>query len=43
LDFFKWALESGQTQAETLNYVPLPSTLVQQIKTYWKAQSAWKG
>ena len=44
LDFFKWALESGQTQAEALNYVPLPSTLVQQIKTYWKAQFAgWKG
>ena len=43
LDFFKWALESGQRQAEALNYVPLPSTLVQQIKTYWKAQFAWKG
>ena len=44
LDFFKRALESGQTQAETLNYVSLPSTLVQQIKTYWKAQFAgWKG
>ena len=44
LDFFKWALESGQTQAEALNYVPLPSTVVQQIKTYWKAQFAgWKG
>lgn len=44
LDFFKWALETGQTRAEALNYVPLPSTLVQQIKTYWKAQFAgWKG
>ena len=44
LDFFKWALESGQTQAEALSYVSLPSTLVQQIKTYWKAQIAgWKG
>jgi len=44
LDFFRWALESGQTQAEALSYVSLPSTLVQQIKTYWKAQFAgWKG
>ena len=37
LDFFKWALES-------LNYVPLPPTLVQQIMAYWKSQFAgWKG
>ena len=43
LDFFKWVLESGQTQAEALNYVSLPSTLVQQIKTYWKAKFDWKG
>jgi phosphate transport system substrate-binding protein len=44
LGFFKWALESGQTQAEALSYVSLPSTLVQQIKTYWKAEFAgWKG
>ena len=43
LDFFKWALENGQTQAEALDYVPLPSTLVQQIKTYWKAKFDWKG
>jgi len=44
LDFFKWALESGQKQAESLDYVPLPASLVQQIETYWKAQFlAWKG
>jgi phosphate transport system substrate-binding protein len=44
LDFFKWALENGQTQAESLNYVPLPPTLVQQIMAYWKSQFAgWKG
>ena len=36
MDFFKWTLESGQAQAESLNYVPLPPTLVQQIKVYWK-------
>jgi phosphate transport system substrate-binding protein len=38
MDFFKWALESGQKQAESLDYVPLPSPLVQQIETYWKSQ-----
>jgi len=44
LDFFKWAMESGQKQAESLDYVPLPAALVQQIETYWKAQFlAWKG
>ena len=38
MDFFKWALESGQKQAGELHYVPLPSDLVQQIEAYWKAQ-----
>jgi phosphate transport system substrate-binding protein len=40
IDFFKWALESGQHQADALNYVPLPASLVQQIEQYWKAQFA---
>ena len=31
LDFFKWALESGQPQAQTLDYVTLPPSLVQRI------------
>jgi phosphate transport system substrate-binding protein len=44
VDFFKWALERGQTDAGSLNYVPLPADLVQQIETYWKAEFAgWKG
>lgn len=44
MDFIKWALESGQAQAESLDYVPLPPNVVQQIKAYWKAQFAgWKG
>jgi phosphate transport system substrate-binding protein len=44
MDFFKWALENGQKQAESLVYVPLPDALVQQIETYWKAQfPGWKG
>ncbi len=38
LDFFTWSLEHGQKQAESLDYVPLPATLVSQIETYWKAQ-----
>ncbi|MDN7941565.1 phosphate ABC transporter substrate-binding protein PstS [Burkholderia multivorans] len=35
LDFFRWALEKGQQQAESLDYVPLPPALVKQIETYW--------
>jgi phosphate transport system substrate-binding protein len=38
LAFFQWAFESGQKLAESLDYVPLPPPLVQQIETYWKAQ-----
>jgi phosphate transport system substrate-binding protein len=38
LDFFRWALENGQKQATGLDYVPLPTPLVQQIDAYWKAQ-----
>jgi phosphate transport system substrate-binding protein len=37
LEFFKWALQRGQPQAEQLDYVPLPSSLVTQIEDYWKA------
>jgi phosphate transport system substrate-binding protein len=35
LNFFKWALEQGDKQAEDLNYVPLPSNLIIQIEKYW--------
>lgn len=38
LKFFQWALEKGQPQATSLDYVPLPETLVDQIETYWKSQ-----
>ncbi len=34
-EFFKWALESGQKQAEALDFVPLPEPLVKQIEAYW--------
>jgi len=38
LAFFKWCLESGQKEAEQLDYVPLPDPLVKQIETYWQAE-----
>jgi len=37
-DFFKWAFENGQTQANSLDYVPLPISLVKQIKAYWRTE-----
>ncbi len=37
LDFFKWALEKGQPEAQKLDYVPLPDSLVKQIEDYWAA------
>ena len=37
-DFFKWALENGQQQAQALDYVPLPPELVQQVEAYWAAE-----
>ncbi|MEP6633321.1 MAG: phosphate ABC transporter substrate-binding protein PstS [Luteimonas sp.] len=38
LAFFKWAFEHGQTQAQSLHYVPLPPALVQQIEAYWASE-----
>ncbi len=40
VDFMRWSFESGRPQAEALDYVPLPSALVQQIEAYWKANFA---
>ncbi|GLR86803.1 phosphate ABC transporter substrate-binding protein PstS [Bradyrhizobium iriomotense] len=36
IDFVRWSLESGKSQAEMLNYVPLPPALIQQIELYWQ-------
>ncbi|ALN62420.1 phosphate ABC transporter, phosphate-binding protein PstS [Lysobacter antibioticus] len=36
--FFKWAFENGQSQAQGLDYVPLPPELVKQIEAYWAAE-----
>jgi phosphate transport system substrate-binding protein len=33
--FFKWALEEGASDAKSLNYVPLPTSLAKQIEAYW--------
>ncbi len=38
LAFFKWAFESGLTQASELHYVPLPPELVTQIEAYWGSE-----
>jgi phosphate transport system substrate-binding protein len=34
LNFFRWALEKGQPQAQKLDYVPLPAELVSQVEGY---------
>ncbi len=34
-EFFSWGYEHGKTQAASLDYVPLPESLVTQIKAYW--------
>jgi len=37
-EFFKWAFEHGQPLAKSLDYVPLPPSLVKQIEAYWTRQ-----
>jgi phosphate transport system substrate-binding protein len=36
IDFVRWSMESGKSQAEMLNYVPLPAALIEQIELYWQ-------
>lgn len=36
LDFLQWSMEKGSGVASQLGYVPLPDSVVQQIKVYWK-------
>ncbi|HEY4556336.1 MAG TPA: phosphate ABC transporter substrate-binding protein PstS [Lysobacter sp.] len=38
VEFFRWALNNGQAQADALHYVPLPPELVQQVEAYWAAE-----
>jgi phosphate transport system substrate-binding protein len=35
LDFFRYALQMGQETAKSLDYVPFPAPVVQQIESYW--------
>jgi phosphate transport system substrate-binding protein len=37
LAFFRWALEDGQDAATSLDYLPLPPSVVQEVETYWEA------
>ncbi|HSY04801.1 MAG TPA: phosphate ABC transporter substrate-binding protein PstS [Steroidobacteraceae bacterium] len=38
LKFFDWAFRNGGKMAAELDYVPLPESLMQQIRATWKAQ-----
>jgi phosphate transport system substrate-binding protein len=38
LAFFRWALETGQEQAASLDYLPLPQSLVRQVEAYWESE-----
>jgi phosphate transport system substrate-binding protein len=35
LGFFRWALHDGQDTAASLNYLPLPPSIVQEVTAYW--------
>jgi len=37
LKFFEWALQKGSAQAVALDYIPLPESVVNQIRAKWKA------
>jgi phosphate transport system substrate-binding protein len=36
LKFFKWAYEKGDEMAKSLDYIPLPETVVKKIEASWK-------
>ncbi len=38
LKFFDWAFRNGGKMAAELDYVPLPESLIKQIRATWKAQ-----
>ncbi|MGE0241344.1 MAG: phosphate ABC transporter substrate-binding protein PstS [Parvibaculaceae bacterium] len=39
--FFNYALSQGAAEAEALNYVPLPASLIDQVKAYWTHELAF--
>ncbi len=38
LKFFNWAYKSGSQMASELDYVPLPDSLIKQVRATWKAE-----
>ena len=38
LKFFNWAYKSGAQMAADLDYVPLPESLIKQVRATWKAE-----
>jgi phosphate transport system substrate-binding protein len=38
LKFFDWAFKNGSKMAADLDYVPLPDSLVAQVRNTWKTQ-----
>jgi phosphate transport system substrate-binding protein len=38
LKFFDWAYKNGGSMAAELDYVPLPESLIKQVRTTWKAE-----
>ena len=40
-EFFRWVYASGDAQATSLGYVPLPDALVKQIESYWSQNMAY--
>ena len=38
LKFFDWAYKNGGKMASDLDYVPLPESLIKQVRGTWKAQ-----
>jgi phosphate transport system substrate-binding protein len=38
LKFFDWAYKNGGKMAADLDYVPLPESLINQVRATWKSQ-----
>jgi phosphate transport system substrate-binding protein len=38
LKFFNWAYKNGAPMAQELDYVPLPQSLISQVRTTWKSE-----
>jgi phosphate transport system substrate-binding protein len=43
LKFFAWAYQDGAAMASELDYVPLPASLIAQVKKSWSTQIAAGG